>query len=300
MRIATLLLVLLLAGLSPLGMKAASAAPALDGCNHFIDSLPATVDTPGTWCLRANLVSGTWTGAPYAAITITSNDVVLDCNGFGITGPGINSDYSGISAYQRNRVTVRRCNVARYRVGILAEDYDGIASDLTYEDNFVTDSGYVGLWSTIRGTTMRRNHVKRTGGMVTSSEYYGVIVQDGLVAENLVEDMVWPSGFDGTGVVHTVTGIRAGGPGRVTIRDNRIRKLKSDYGMGAIGIAYWGGGTANIIGNDVAGDMVSTYSTGIYCNNEQPLYVPAVDNVVTGFPQPVQNCIGAHDNDVSQ
>src|SRR6185503_19043479 len=98
--------------------------PALDGCNHFIDSLPATVDTPGTWCLRANLVSGTWTGAPYAAITITSNDVVLDCNGFGITGPGINSDYSGVSGYQRNRVTVRRCAVAKYRIGLAFEDYD--------------------------------------------------------------------------------------------------------------------------------------------------------------------------------
>ena len=281
-------------------MKAASAAPALDGCNHFIDTLPATIATPGTWCLRANLVSGTWTGAPYAAITITSDDVVLDCNGFGITGPGINSDYSGVSGYQRNRVTVRRCAVAKYRIGLAFEDYDGVASDILLEDNLVTSIGYGGIWSTTRNTVMRGNRVARIGGFELSSDYYGIVVQDGSVIDNTVEDMIWPN--DPSGVVHTVYGIRGGGPGHLTIRGNRIRKLKGEYAWGTVGI-WLGGGDATVLENDIAGDMVNAggqfESVGILCY-DAPSHASTVDNVITGFPVAVQNCLGKRDNDESR
>jgi hypothetical protein len=302
MRIAHLILALCLATVSLVGARTATAAPALASCSGFIDALPATISTPGTWCLRANLVSGTWEGPPYAGITITSNDVVLDCNGFGITGPGINSDYSGIQAYQRNRVTVRRCSVAKYRIGILAEDYDDVASDIRYEDNVVTDIGYVGLWSTTRHTVMTGNHVARIGGLETSSPYYGIIVSDGMVVDNTIEDMVWMNSWDG--IVHYVTGISAGGNGHVTIRGNRIRKLKGEYAWGAIAISLNGVGDATVLENDIAGDMVNENadlkSIGIFCQADSPIHVPTVDNVITGFPVSVQGCLGKRANDESR
>jgi hypothetical protein len=301
MRTAHLILALCLAALSLLGPRTAHAAPALDNCTGFVDALPATISAPGTWCLRANLVSGTWVGAPYAAITIASDDVVLDCNGFGIRGPGINSDYSGIQGYQRNRVTVRRCSVSRYRIGIVVEDYDDVASDVRYEDNVVTDIGYGGLWSSERNTVMAGNHVARIGGYAYSTDYYGIVVKDGSVVDNTIEDMVWPRTWDGQ--TFRVTGINAGGPGHVTIRGNRIRKLRADYGWGAIGIWLNGVGDATVLENDIAGDMVNAQgdfkSIGIFCFADSPIHVPTVDNVITGFPVAVQGCQGKRANDES-
>jgi hypothetical protein len=300
MRIAHLILALCLASLSLLGPRTAHAAPALGNCTGFIDTLPATISAPGTWCLRASLVSGTWEGAPNAAITIASNDVVLDCNGFGIKGPGIQS-HTGISGYQVNRVTVRRCSVSQFELGIAVEDYDDVASDLRFEGNVVTDIGYAGLWSTERNTVMTGNRVARIGGYQYSTDYYGIVMQDGSLIDNTIEDMVWPRTWDGN--TFRVSGIRAGGPGHVTIRGNRIRKLKADYGWGAIGIWLFGVGDATVVENDIAGDMVNAdgdfKSIGIYCFADTPIHVPTVDNVITGFPIPVQGCQGKRANDES-
>jgi hypothetical protein len=301
MRIAHLILALCLAILSLVGARTATAAPALDSCSGFIDALPATISTPGIWCLRANLTSGTWVGQPNAAITIASNDVVLDCNGFGITGSGINTGHYGIYGYQRNRVAVRRCSVAKYEIGIVVEDYEDVASDIRYDDNVVTDIGYVGLWSTVRQTEMRGNRVARIGGLDSSSDYYGIIVRDGMVVDNTIEDMVWPRTWDGR--EFRVSGIYVGGPGHVTIRGNRIRKLRADYAWGAIGIWLIGAGDATVLENDIAGDMVNEFSDsksiGIYCFADTPLHVPAVDNVITGFPLPMLGCSGKRANDES-
>src|SRR5688572_11518098 len=61
----------------------ADAAASYDACTGFIDTLPATIGTQGTWCLRNNLTSSLASGA---AISIATNNVVLDCNGFKIGG----------------------------------------------------------------------------------------------------------------------------------------------------------------------------------------------------------------------
>jgi hypothetical protein len=300
MRLVRVFLALCLAVLPLAGTGTAAAAPALGGCTGFIDALPATISTPGTWCLRANLATGAAPGY-YTAVTIASNDVVLDCNGFGISGPGL-QDLNGVYGYGTSRVTVRRCVVSNFRLGITIEDYDGQAQGIVFEDNTVTDVGYAALWSSsVRNAVMRRNRVARVGGLTTSTDYYGIVINDGIVEDNTIEDMAWPQWRDGQ--VHRVAGIRAGGPGHVTIRGNRIRKLNAEYGWGAIGIWLFGIGDATITGNDIAGDMVNAggpfYSTGIFCFADSPIHVPTVDNVFTGFPVPVQGCQGARDNDES-
>src|SRR4249919_153681 len=70
----------LLAGLLWLALPcSAEAAESYDSCKGYITSLPATISTPGTWCLKQNLSSLASTGS---GINITAKDVTLDCNDF--------------------------------------------------------------------------------------------------------------------------------------------------------------------------------------------------------------------------
>ena len=80
MRLACLLLAAAAAMLPP---ASALAAESYDNCTGFIDSLPATVSTQGTWCLRANLSTAMASGD---AIAVAANNVTLDCNDFKIGG----------------------------------------------------------------------------------------------------------------------------------------------------------------------------------------------------------------------
>ena len=48
-------------------------------CRGFIDSLPATITSGGTWCLDHDVATSMTSGA---AIDIQSNNVTIDCNGF--------------------------------------------------------------------------------------------------------------------------------------------------------------------------------------------------------------------------
>ena len=54
-------------------------------CRGFIDALPATITTQGTWCLRRDLTISLASGE---AITIAANNVTIDCNDYKIGGLG--------------------------------------------------------------------------------------------------------------------------------------------------------------------------------------------------------------------
>ena len=66
-----------------LASPASTAAESYDSCTGFIESLPATISTQGVWCLRRNLATAMTSGN---AITITVNNVTIDCNDFKIGG----------------------------------------------------------------------------------------------------------------------------------------------------------------------------------------------------------------------
>src|SRR5688572_20901601 len=76
---------LVLGLLAAVSLAPARATESYDGCTGFIDSLPATISTPGTWCLRGHRYTSITSGA---AIRITANNVTLDCNDFRLSGLG--------------------------------------------------------------------------------------------------------------------------------------------------------------------------------------------------------------------
>src|SRR5437016_13634011 len=62
-----------------------AAAESYDSCFGFIDALPATITTQGTWCLRQNLDTSATSGN---MLEIQTNNVTIDCNGFRLRGSG--------------------------------------------------------------------------------------------------------------------------------------------------------------------------------------------------------------------
>ncbi|HEY0661023.1 MAG TPA: hypothetical protein VGD21_06870 [Lysobacter sp.] len=59
------------------------AAESYDNCTGFIETLPATISTQGTWCLKHDVGTAITEGN---AVTIAANNVTLDCNDFKIGG----------------------------------------------------------------------------------------------------------------------------------------------------------------------------------------------------------------------
>src|SRR5688500_982965 len=105
----------LLAGLWA-AMPTARAAESYDNCTGFIDSLPATISTQGTWCLRKDVSTSMTSGI---AITVAANNVTVDCNDFKIGGLAAGNDSSAFGIFtDRQNVTVRHCSIRGFFYGI--------------------------------------------------------------------------------------------------------------------------------------------------------------------------------------
>jgi hypothetical protein len=64
-----------------------------------ITALPYTISTQGVYCLTGNLSTGMTSGS---AITIATNNVVLDLNGFKIGGLAAGPDTNATGIYSRS------------------------------------------------------------------------------------------------------------------------------------------------------------------------------------------------------
>ena len=95
----------------------ARAAESYDACTNTISTLPVTISTPGIWCMRQNLAFAPPSGN---AITITTNDVTVDCNGFKLDGSAsyTSTGAKGIRADGRSGITVRNCAIRGFYYGI--------------------------------------------------------------------------------------------------------------------------------------------------------------------------------------
>src|ERR1051325_11632199 len=100
----SLMLVALVGAATP-----ALAAESYDSCSGFIDTIPATITTQGTWCLQHNLTSPPGTHA----VDIQADNVTIDCNGFkiGNVPAGIDTGSIGIFADSRADINVRHCTI---------------------------------------------------------------------------------------------------------------------------------------------------------------------------------------------
>jgi hypothetical protein len=185
-----------------------------------ITSLPATIATQGVYCLKQNLVVNLATGA---AITVTVNNVTLDCNEFKIGNlqAGVSTQAVGVAATNRLNIKIRGCGIRGFRRGVSLMDGLYVVENSRFDNNWEAAIAVSGDGSTVRG-----NEIVDTGGstVVGAETAYGIWIEDDAdVIDNLVSQVAATLGGGGDAYGIFATGNDAG-----TILDNRVRNLAPD------------------------------------------------------------------------
>lgn len=276
--------VLLAAALAFAPAPPARAAESSASCQNTIASLPATAAGGGTWCLGQNLTTTIATGA---AIDVTGNNTVIDCNGFGIDGSaaGLSTQADGILSSGKNNVTIRNCRIKGFRFGI---NLGGPYSSGPYyvEDNVLEANTATAIRIQGYGTVVRGNRVHATGGSTAIGYAVGIaaaFADD--VSDNTVVDVVAAAGANGNAQGIYAYAVQEGS----TITGNRVRGVVGDGTGTTYGILIEQGNASSVRNNDVVG----TTGSGIRCDGQR---VRVRNNVVSGFPAALDNCVSAGGN----
>jgi hypothetical protein len=247
----------------------AFAAESYDNCTGVISSLPTTISTQGTWCLKANLSTGITTGN---AITITTNNVTIDCNDFKLGGlpAGDATNARGIYALDRLNTTVRNCGVRGFQYGILLSGANTAGSLI--ENNRLDNNTYRGVEIAGGGHVVRGNRVVDTGGRPNSSSTAGIYVNgtESQINENLV------SGLTVTNTGGLVMGIASMG-GTSEVSRNLVTGLVPNGGINRA-ITVGSSRASAVRGNTVLSNP-SISGTAITANN----YNLCSDNKLIGY-----------------
>jgi len=273
-------LIALLAMVAITRPQAALAAESYDNCTGFITSLPTTVTTQGTWCLKQDLNTAIASGN---AITVNTNNVTIDCNGYKLGGlsAGAGTGAVGIFAQDRVNVTVRHCAIRGFFVGV--DLYGAAGGGHLVEDNRFDSNTYLGMQVQGDGSVVRRNLVYATGGTTQASYAMGILVVYSTdVIDNTVAGVTAPVGSNGQAL-----GIVVGSqPADLRVVGNRVRGLAADGSATIEGIVNQSTGRSTIRGNDIVGNA-GTGSVGLACANNSS---QARDNIIAGFATGISTC----------
>ena len=275
-------LVLLFAVVVTVTPITSQAAQSYVNCTGFIDSLPATITTQGTWCLRADLTTAITSGN---AITIANNNVTIDCNDFKLGGlaAGLGTQAYGIALIDRFNATVRHCNIRGFAFGISFYSSNATSGGgHTVEDNRFDSNTYAGIFVAGNGSTVQRNRISATGGGTIYSSvfplyaFYAVDILDNTVTGVAISPLA--NAFSiGIATYYNVNG---------SISGNHIRGLTKVGAGYTVGIYINTNGRVTLRNNDVVSDG-SANNYGLYCTDAKAL---ALNNVVSGFATPLTNC----------
>jgi hypothetical protein len=235
----------------------AAAGESYDSCFGFIDALPVTITTQGTWCLRQNLDTSATSGN---MIDIQTNNVTIDCNGFRMRGSGSGPSTTavGILANGRLNITIRHCTIRGFVIGIEASGGSGYL----VENNLIDQTRFIGIEIIGGGIVIRRNIVTNTGGSPASGNAYAIYA-DGDVIDNVVDGVAGADSlvnFSAVGISSpTDPSVNLG----IVIQGNRIRNLTPKGTGEAIGIASNGSGVA--VRDNAIGQASLTTGFGVAC-----------------------------------
>jgi len=239
-----LLALLLLAGI---GIAPAYAAESYDNCgSNFIVSLPAVISTQGTWCMNKDLATAITSGN---AITISTNNVTIDCNNFKLGGlaAGFGTFTNGIFATSKTGITIRNCNIRGFSVGAY---FATSGSTVVVEDNaFYGNTVNAIAMINVDSSVIRNNRINTTGGS-TAQSFAAAIYLDG--GNTLV------------------------------VRDNSISGVAPDASTTSTAWGIYDTGLAAVVrGNDISGVLGSSSSGSAHgFGIELGLYGKALDNTV--------------------
>ena len=268
----------------------AVAGDSYDHCTGFIDSVPATISTQGTWCLKKDLSTAVTSGS---AINIAVNNVTIDCKGFKLGGlaAGAATTAFGISSSGRLNSSVRHCNIRGFFSGI---SFSGSGGGHLVEANRFDSNTRQGIRIDGDGSMVRNNLIVATGGSV-DPEFRGIAegiyVGEGDVdiIDNTIAGVSPEVGNFGSS---SAVGIEYDSGGGVISR-NRIRGLAPDPGGDQSAVAINVSVHVNensralISENHLVGEGVPGYAYGVTCTSP---FVVLRDNTVAGFSFLETNC----------
>jgi len=152
---------------------------------RMIRRVPETITAPGIYCLAGDLTFAAATGT---AVTIASDDVVLDLNSLtldGTAGPGTQA--VGVGTTSHSNVVVKNGTVRGFATGIQMS----LATGAVVEGIRAVSNTAAGIAAGGVGVQVRGNLVLATGGStIPGSRAHGIAVRGpgGLVADNHVVD----------------------------------------------------------------------------------------------------------------
>jgi len=261
----------------------ARAAHSYDSCSGFIDTIPATVATPGVWCLRTDLSTAIASGE---AITVAANNVTIDCNGFRLGGlaAGPASEARGVYS-ERINTTVRNCNIRGFATGVRIASAGGNLVEHNRLDGNLMQSIHISG----SGSTVKDNQVFDTGGStVNTNTAYAILVEDGTdVIANTV------SNVSAIAANTVAMGITSNFNGTATIRDNRVKGVVASGSGIATGIGVYGSVERIAIRDNVIVGDGAANSVGIRCVDNRST---AFANVVLGYATGFQSCTESGNN----
>ena len=264
--------------------RVASAAESYDNCTGFITSLPATISTQGTWCLKQDLATAITSGY---AVYINANNVTLDCNGYKIGGlaAGLSTSATGVYSGMLN-VSMKRCNIRGFYFGGYFNGSGHVIEDNRFDNNTFTALDIEG-----DGSIARRNRIFDTGGTTANHYAYGIFAVYAVdILDNTVSGVVSAPGGDGDAYGIATTGDSGG-----TIRNNRVRGLIAAGTGKSMGIYHlYQSDRLSMRDNDLVGDG-SPNSVGIFCSNSNG-GDRTIDNSIGHFATAIQFCNNSHGN----
>jgi hypothetical protein len=266
--------------------RPARAAHGYDACTGEIAVLPATIATPGTWCLKQSLSTAIAGGG---AITVAADNVTVACNGFALNSTaGSPNLAAGVLAQDRLHVTVRDCTLDGFDIGVSIYGQRATSRGHRVERNRIVHSKSAGILLQGDGSVVRDNQLHETGG--GNSGIYALQVQYSVdVIGNTVERV---TSLQGDAVAIFVGGTDS----RASVVGNRVRGLSSGPNGGRIGISVQTTGTEGSIirNNDIANAGASIVTDrGVYCYSN---INGARGNQVNGLPIGVSGCRNDGDN----
>ena len=255
---------------------AARGAESYDNCTGFITSVPATVSTQGTWCLKQDLATAISSGN---AITIATNNVTIDCNDFKLGGlaAGIATAANGIYSFNRSNITVRHCNVRGFYFGVFLQG--GAGGGHAVEDNRLDGNTFIGVNVDGDGSVIRRNRVFDTGGSTLQADAYGISGYYTVdILDNTVAGVTARSGANGSAV-----GIYTNSSDSGNVNGNRVRGLLKDGTNFAVAVENVNDTRVAMRDNNVMG----VGEIGLTCGSSSDT---AKDNVINGFGLALVTC----------
>lgn len=232
----------------------------------IITSLPYTISSSGVYCLTGNLGTAISTGN---AITIDSNNVTIDLNGWRLGGlaAGDSTNTIGIYATQRKNITIRNGTIRGFKRAIFLQDFiphttsqGHLVEDIRAEQNTTSGIEVYG-----QGSITRRNQVVATGRPTVTNAYGISVTGPGCrVLDNDITET-----RSGIGQAAGVVMKYADGG---MIRNNRISGVSSGNDTGSWGVIVDNSDRVVVRGNDISdpGDLGLTITLGtggIYMDN---------------------------------